>query len=337
MSTAKFYLLLLVFIFPLFLNAQNKYVDDILSDGFVRKTIEMPPDYEGAVVVTLVKKMPAKSSNKAILYVHGYNDYFFQREMANRFVDSGYIFYAVDLRRYGRSYLAHQYPFQVRHISEYYADLDSAIAHIQKEGTARIVLMGHSTGGLITSLYCHQNRNNLQVQGLILNSPFLDMNQSWLEENIAIPLASFWGSMFKKTKITGGLSTSYAESLLKEYHGEWTYDTLMKYTNAPPLTTAWMRSIHKGHKKVQRGVQIPCPILVMYSDKSIYGDTWTPAHQTGDAVLDVKDIQKYSLGLGTHLTQKEIPNGLHDLVLSSKPTREMVYKIMFEWLDLEVK
>ena len=32
----------------------------------------------------------------------GFNDYFFQAEMGRQFADSGYNFYAVDLRRYGR-------------------------------------------------------------------------------------------------------------------------------------------------------------------------------------------------------------------------------------------
>ena len=50
---------------------------DIL-DGYERTVIAMPDDYSGKVVATVVKKadMPA-GADVALLYVHGYNDYFF--------------------------------------------------------------------------------------------------------------------------------------------------------------------------------------------------------------------------------------------------------------------
>ncbi len=43
----------------------------------------MPDDYSGKVVATVVKKadMPA-GADVALLYVHGYNDYFFQKNWA---------------------------------------------------------------------------------------------------------------------------------------------------------------------------------------------------------------------------------------------------------------
>ncbi|MEG2178294.1 MAG: alpha/beta hydrolase [Bacteroidales bacterium] len=316
---------------PVFIFAHNTYKTDILGSDFLQTTLVMPDDYEGSVHITLIKKSPSQASSKAILYVHGYNDYFFQKDLANRFVDSGYHFYAIDLRKYGRSYLRHQYPFQVHHISEYFADLDSAITLMQSEGMHEIILMAHSTGGLISSLYCHENRTHLAVKGLILNSPFLDMNQSWFKENIAIPLVSFWGLFFKNTPIPESMNTAYAESLLKNYHGEWEFDTTRKYPSAPPLTSGWIRAIHRAHKSVQKGLQIPCPILVLFSSQSVYGK-WHQGYQRGDGVLDVHDIQKYSLNLGSNVTQKEIPEGLHDLILSSPKVRENVYISMFAWI-----
>ena len=38
-----------------------------------------------------------------MLYLHGWNDYFFQTHVADYLTDLGYDFYAVELRRYGRS------------------------------------------------------------------------------------------------------------------------------------------------------------------------------------------------------------------------------------------
>ena len=156
-----------------------QYKPDRLGEGFEAKTIAMPDDYSGRVVTTLVRSLSSCDTHKAVLYVHGYNDYFFQETLARTFNDSCFNFYAVDLRKYGRSLLPEQTPFEVRDLQEYFADIDTALTLIREEGNTDIVLMAHSTGGLITSLYCEAYRNDLPVQGLILNSPFLDMNMNW--------------------------------------------------------------------------------------------------------------------------------------------------------------
>ena len=57
-----------------------QYVPDVLGDGYLRRTFQMPDDYEGKVVCTLVKKPQLDSVKQAkILYIHGYNDFFFQK------------------------------------------------------------------------------------------------------------------------------------------------------------------------------------------------------------------------------------------------------------------
>ena len=137
------------------------------------------------------------------------------------------------------------------------SDIDTALTLIREEENTDIVLMAHSTGGLITSLYCEAHRNDLPVQGLILNSPFLDMNMNWFYEKILVPIVSAWGRWFKGTKISQGNSTAYAESLLKDHHGEWNYDTDLKFKVSPPVSSAWIRAIHRGHNQIHKGLHIP--------------------------------------------------------------------------------
>lgn len=329
----KRFTLFLVFTL-LFGIGQAQYKPDILGNGFLQQTLTMPDDYDGKVVTTLVKRAADTLSHKAVLYVHGYNDYFFQREMAEQFNNNEFNFYAVDLRKYGRSILPGQTPFQTHDLEEYFADIDTALYIIKKEANTEIILMGHSTGGLITALYCQKHKERLPVQALILNSPFLDMNQSWFHENIAIPLVSLYGKLRKTDQIEQGASTAYSESLLKSKHGEWEFDTGKKLEQSPPLTTGWMRAIHLGQEKVQEGLNIPCPVLVMFSDKSISESDWSPAHQSADGVLDVKDIAKYGWKLGGQVSEVEIKDGLHDLVLSRKEVRETVYQTIFNWLRI---
>lgn len=313
---------------------QAQYIPDILGDDYLQR-IFFTPTLEGdTAVATLVRRTPTSQQGEAILYIHGYNDYFFQKEMATTFADSLYNFYAIDLRKYGRSIQQGETPFEVGSLNDYFADIDSALQVMRSEGNRRIIMMGHSTGGLIAALYCQQNRTHLGVDGLILNSPFLDMNDSWFMENIAIPVVSWLGYFFPSLELTQSTSTAYAESLLAQYHGEWEYDTDKKFLISPPYTAGWIRAIHLGHRAVQRGMQIPCPILLLYSDNTVVGGAWTPAHQTGDSVLDVEDIATYGKGLGSDVTSVEIVGGLHDLVLSAPLVRTVVYDTIFDWLHI---
>ena len=67
--------------------------------------LPMPDDYEGKVIATLLRADSTAPSDRAVLYLHGYIDYFFQTHMAERFAGEEWNFYALDLRKYGRSLL----------------------------------------------------------------------------------------------------------------------------------------------------------------------------------------------------------------------------------------
>lgn len=309
-----------------------QYTADELGGKFVKRTIDMADDYEGKVVCTLIKSPSDSLSDKAVLYVHGFNDYFFQKDMAAKFDSAGYNFYALDLRKYGRSYLLNQVRFNVRNLNEYFPDIDTALTIIRDEGNKEIFLMGHSTGGLITSLYVQAKKDKEPVAGLILNSPFLDQNQSWFKENILLPIVSFIARWFPDMTINQGLNTAYGESLLKEYKGEWVYDKNKKLMQSPPLTLSWLGAIYKGQKQIHKGLDLSIPILVMHSDKSTNDAQFTDNYTKSDAVLDIKDIDKYGKKLGSKVDMVVIPDGLHDLVLSRKSARDSTYRAMFNFL-----
>lgn len=325
------YTLILVFTF-LSLSSFAQYREDELGNGLVCRTIEMPDDYEGKVVCTLIKRENTVESQKAVLYVHGFNDYFFQTEMANRFNKEGYNFYAIDLRKYGRSLLPNQTRCNVRDMSEYFADLDSAVNIIRSEGNTSIVLMGHSTGGLTTSLYCHSKGDNCPVDALILNSPFFKFNMGGFLNNFVIPVVATIAPIIPTIDIPQGESTAYAESLLKKYHGEWEFDTNKKLMLSPDVTTDWIAAIYKGQKKVWDGLDIKVPVLAMYSDKSVDGSEWSEEFMHGDAVLNIEDIALYSQTLGEDVQRAKIVGGLHDLLCSRPEVRERAYRYIFYFL-----
>lgn len=312
----------------------GQYLPDRLGNHYLYRTIKMAPDKEGEVVCTLIKRDTTFESRKAILYLHGYNDYFFQKELGDSVALHGYHFYALDLRKYGRSLLPHQDAFYCKDIKEYFADIDTALSIMRSEGNTDIYLMAHSTGGLITPLYL-QERKESTVKGLILNSPFLDMNMGWFMEKIGIPIVSFLGRFFPRWKVQGGGGISnYALSLLKEHQGEWSFDTELKKTLGHPKRAGWLRAIHQGHLRIRKGLTLTCPVLVLSSDRSSKETKeWKDEYLRSDIVLDVADIQKYGKKLGKQVSEQTIHNGIHDLLLSPHPARDEAYRAIFKWLD----
>ncbi|MCC8119627.1 MAG: alpha/beta hydrolase [Bacteroidales bacterium] len=306
---------------------------DILGDGYEMRYVDQGEDYSGPVRSTIIRKQSPCGSNRGILYVHGYNDYFFQSEMGDRLVDSCYNFYAVDLRKYGRSLMDGQTKFEVRDLHEYFADIDSALAAMHRDGIDDIVLMAHSTGGLITSMYMEEEPDPA-IQEFVLNSPFLEWNLGGGMKNVVIPTVRFLSPVIRNVKFSNGNSTAYAESLLADHHGEWTYNTDWKTFYPERVSAAWLAAIDKGHSQVQKAeTPIEVPILLMHSDRSIYGDEWMPEFQTGDAVLNVEDISRYGRALGPNVTEYIAPGGLHDLILSTDTVRSKVYDEIFRFLN----
>ncbi|MGB9013193.1 MAG: hypothetical protein WCB95_10115 [Aeromicrobium sp.] len=51
-----------------------------------------------------------------------------------------------------------------------------------------------------------------------------------------------------------------------------------------------------------------------------------------DAVLDVKQIARWSGCLGNAVTVRPIPGAKHDVFLSPKPAREAAYSTIDAWL-----
>jgi alpha-beta hydrolase superfamily lysophospholipase len=282
---------------------------DALLRGFESLELTFPGDYDGEVVATLVRLPGGDAPRGPVLYVHGYTDYFFQRHMAERFAMEGYAFHALDLRKHGRSLRTHQHQNFCKNISEYYADLDKAIAVIG----APVLLAGHSTGGLVCSLYAHEGTRRDQVSGLWLNSPFFDWNApDWKRPQIHLGAA--FGRFAPFTRSPEALPRGYTDRLLRD----WEFDTKLKPLDGFPIYLGWIAAMSDAHAKVHRGLSIECPVLSMHSDH-------------GDVVLDWRHIARYSRTLGRDVSVLAFPGGVHDLVLSRPEIREEVFRQLFAW------
>lgn len=300
-------------------STQTPWAQDMLIEGFEATQIEFPDDYEGAVWATLVRKKAMPPARRVMLYVHGFIDYFFQAHMTERFIAEGWRFYALDLRKYGRSMSAHQRPNFCKHLEEYFADITRAIDLIlAEEGAGRIALMGHSTGALTCALYADCGERRDRISALVLNSPFFDFRAPASRRH-ELAIACTLGRFFPYLNNPKAVLPAYAKSLHRDYAGEWNFDLRYKPIEGFPAYFGWLRAVRAGHRRVHATLDIRCPVLSMHSDES-------------DIVLDWHHIARYSPRLGRRVELMQFPGALHDLVLSRADVREQVFSRMLGWL-----
>ena len=276
---------------------------------------------DGSLVATLVRRNEPTAS-RAVLYVHGWNDYFFQTHLADSMAELGYDFYAVDLRRYGRSLRSKQLAGYITKLSDYFVELDLALAAVKAEGHDDVVLMGHSTGGLTACLFAHERPGELAA--LVLNSPWLELQGNAILRPVTQPMITAARAVAPTTALPLTDSGFYRRSTHLTEGGEWSYNLNLKGDPAFLIRVGWFAAILEGHAKVAAGLSIDCPILVAVSERSDFRRVWDDALLAADIVLDVDRIMERGSDLGNLVVLARIPDALHDLVLSRPAVRGVV-------------
>lgn len=326
--------------------SERAWYPDVLGEGWSARDLNLP---RGAVA-TLVRRDPGPGvddpsatassgpARPAVLYVHGFVDYFFQRHVADAFAARGYPFYALDLRGYGRSIgrgsgapvRPDDDPNFVTDLAVYTQDLDAARAAIQAEGHMDLVVIGHSMGGLVTSLWAHARPGALTA--LVLNSPWFDLNANWFDRVVATRAVDVLGPLMPRAKV-GALHPSYGQALHTSTGGQWEYELAWKPIAGFPVRAGWLRTIRRSHRRLARGLAIDCPVLVLASDATGPHDRWHPDLLSTDSVLDVEQIRRRADGLGPDVTQVTIAGGAHDLALSAGTAGEEYLQEALDWLE----
>ncbi|WP_298459229.1 alpha/beta hydrolase [uncultured Cellulomonas sp.] len=326
---------------------RSPWTDDPLGPGWEQSTIDLGADAQGPVVATLVRRGPAVTAaahpagttdgdaappRPAVLYLHGFNDYFFQTHLADRCEEHGYTLYALDLRKCGRSLRPWQTPHYCTDLREYIPDLDAAARTIRDElGHDRLVVMGHSTGGLLAALWAHRVRDLGLVDAVVLNSPWFDLNAPWFSRVVSTRIIDALGPLDPLRVVSDG-GSPYSRRLHVNHGGRWQYDLQLKAAAGIPARAGWLRAVRRGHARLARGLAIAAPVLVCTAAASGPNSEDNPDLDRQDTVLDVDHIAARAPLLGPDVTLVRVDGGIHDLALSDEPAQTAFFTAVFDWL-----
>ncbi|MBO0677099.1 alpha/beta hydrolase [Mycolicibacterium sp. S2-37] len=319
------------------------WVPDELPD-YLQQTLRLgpDPDGEGELFATLVRRGAAQpAAHRAVLLVHGFTDYFFHTGLADHLADRGFAFYALDLHKCGRSRRESQTPHFTTDLARYDAELERSLGVIADEtGGAEVLVVGHSAGGLIVSLWLDGVRRRgdtgrLNLGGLVLNSPWLDLQGPAILRTAGTSAALGALSRVRKRRVVraphpqGG----YGASLHRDYAGEFDYNLQWKPVGGFPVTVGWIHAIRRGQHRLHRGLDVGVPNLILRSDHSVREVSEPELIQRGDAVLDVAQIARWAGCIGNRSTVVPIPDAKHDVFLSLAEPRDAAYRELDRWLD----
>ncbi|SDR93001.1 alpha/beta hydrolase [Corynebacterium timonense] len=312
--------------------------DDILGEGFESAELPVDDPEAGTERATLVRALPDEATEQpAILWVHGMSDYFFQKHVAQHYQAAGYAFYAIDLRRCGRSRHAGEYWHYTTDLAEYFPELTTALSLIAgKHGS--VVPLAHSTGGLIVPLWMDALRRNdpeahSALQGLILNSPWLDLQFPPVLVKILRAPVLFLGKHVPTLRLPKAGTGTYGQSVSATEHGQWHFDTDKKPVTGHLARLGWVRAVMQGQRHVHKGeVDTGVPTLTVCSSHSYLGKPYSAAADTADTVLDVEQIKRWAPTLSDDATVVPIDGALHDVFLSEPHAREAAFAAVDSWL-----
>jgi len=315
--------------------------EDMLGDGFESAVVPLERPLPGDTTerATLVRALPdAPTGKPAILWIHGMSDYFFQDHVAAHFLADGHPFYAIDLRRCGRSRQSGERWHFTTDMHEYFPELTSALKLVAgKHG--RVVPIAHSTGGLIAPLWIDELRRtnpaaHRAIAGLILDSPWLDMQFPDPVVALLRGPVSLAGKYMPSLRLPKGAAGAYGISISAAEHGRWTFDPEMKPVKGHLVELGWLRAVMQGHKEIHSGeIDTGVPTLTLCSSHSYLNKPYSAAADTADTVLDVEQIQRWAPTLARDSRVEPIDGALHDVFLSETHAREAAFSAADAFLD----
>ena len=312
----------------------DQWIADVLGSGFEQRTLSLPGGDEATLVRCTdgpVEVVP-QFQDVDVLYIHGWSDYFFQKDLARFWTSRGARFFAVDLRRYGRSLRPGQLPGFITDLSDYGQEIDAALEVMEAEpeaGPRRLIILGHSTGGLTSCIWAAKNPG--RASALLLNSPWLEFQASGVVRSAVAPwlAASSWINPTRPLpSIDPGI---YTRSVSSAFGGEWDYNFEWRPEQGFALTPGFLHAVFTAQAQVAHGLDIDAPALVMLSQKSYLQPRWSEQAKAADVALNVQAVAARAVDLGSDVSIRRFDGAFHDIFLSPRTIRDRAYSVMGSW------
>ncbi|MGC4175364.1 alpha/beta hydrolase [Demequina sp.] len=282
--------------------------------------------------VTLVRDDGAPASPRAaVLHVHGYNDYFYQAELAEWFREQGVAFFAVDMRRSGRSLKPGEHAHDMADLAEQGDDITTAaLAVAELYPDLPLFVHAHSTGALAAAIWA-ADRPTPNTGGVILNSPLFGLAMTRRDRAAMRALPAL--VRIRPGMIVGDRPAIYAKFLHTSGGGPAEFDFAWKTPRGVPATARWMNAVNRGWARIAAGAEVQVPTLVAHSDSSGPERDDNPRILEQDVVIDTEAIVRGIPKLGPLARELVVPGGIHDLSQSAPGPRKVYLDGVAAFID----
>lgn len=267
----------------------------------------------------------------ALLCVHGWSDYYFNTELADFVSARGWRFYALDLPEHGRSLRPGGRPGYVPSADHYLESIDAALDVLSADGVGRVVLMGHSTGGLAVALEAQRRPERLAA--LVLSSPWL-VPHGGRAAGRMLEFALAGRATAQPEQVIPLPSRGYFwRAVAREAGGEWDLREDLRPRTAFPVRAGWLHGILSAQRELLAGARISIPAVLLASTRSDTGLIWREHMRSRDAVLAIGPMRRAANAVCSSLDEVLVDGGLHDVLLSAPSVRRDAYLRLGAWLD----
>jgi hypothetical protein len=145
---------------------------DDMIDGYEAVQLPPAPRKPGRKNAAMLRRRSARTTKRAVLYLHCLADSFVPEDLASWYTERGFHFYVADLRPQARLGESARGRPAAPDVSECLGALDAMSGYLREsEAIDTVVVSAHGAGALVAALWCDARRATNPADALILAGP----------------------------------------------------------------------------------------------------------------------------------------------------------------------